>query len=58
MVSLPVRRLRRIPPFASLDFVYVPTADVDAAVVHYTVALGASLELKVRGIGATGRFDE
>lgn len=37
----------------SLDFVYVPTVDVDAAVVYYTEALGASLEWKVRGMGTT-----
>lgn len=53
MVSPLLRRLVPIPPFASLDFVYVPTADVDAAVVHYTDALGASLEWKVRGMGTT-----
>lgn len=53
MVSPLVRRLLDIPPYVSLDFVYVPTADVDAAVVHYTEALGATLEWKVRGMGTT-----
>ena len=36
--------------FRSLDFVYVPTADVDAAAAAY-VAVGARLEWKVRGMG-------
>ncbi|MDQ3681088.1 MAG: VOC family protein [Actinomycetota bacterium] len=39
--------------FLSLDFVYVPTPDVDAAVGHYVSALGARLEWKVRGMGTT-----
>lgn len=46
MVSPLVRRLLAIPPFVSLDFVYLPTADVDAAVVHDTDALVATLEWK------------
>ncbi len=37
--------------FLSLDFVYVPTADVDAAVGHYVDVLGARLDWKVRGMG-------
>ena len=36
--------------FLSLDFVYVPTADVDAAAARYVDALGATLEWKVRGM--------
>ena len=39
--------------FLSLDFVYVPTPDVDAAVEHYCDVLGARLEWKVRGMGTT-----
>jgi hypothetical protein len=35
----------------SLDFVYVPTADVDAAAEGYMRALGAELVWKVRGMG-------
>lgn len=38
--------------FRSLDFVYVPTTDVDAAADHYT-ALGAGLEWKIRAMGTT-----
>jgi len=37
--------------FLSLDFVYVPTADVDAAADQYVDALGAVLAWKVRGMG-------
>ncbi len=37
--------------FLSLDFVYVPTADVDAAASAYVDVLGARLEWKVRGMG-------
>ena len=37
--------------FLSLDFVYVPTADVDATARHYVDALGGTLECKVRGLG-------
>ncbi len=37
--------------FLSLDFVYVPTADVDAAAAAYVDLLGARLEWKVRGMG-------
>ncbi len=37
--------------FLSLDFVYVPTADVDAAAGRYVEVLGAELVWKVRGAG-------
>jgi len=37
--------------FGSLDFVYVPTDDVDAVAEHYVDVLGARLEWKVRGMG-------
>ncbi len=37
--------------FASLDFVYVPTEDVDAAARRYVEAFGAELAWKVRGMG-------
>jgi hypothetical protein len=37
--------------FESLDFVYVPTDDVDAIAEHYVDVLGARLEWKVRGMG-------
>ena len=36
--------------FLSLDFVYVPTADVDGAAAAY-LDVGARLEWKVRGMG-------
>lgn len=39
--------------FGSLDFVYVPTADVDATASHYVDGLGAELVWKVRGMGTT-----
>lgn len=39
--------------FSSLDFVYTPTPDVDAAVTHYVDALGAELRWKVRAMGTT-----
>jgi hypothetical protein len=35
----------------SLDFVYVPTQDVDAAADRYVALFGARLEWKVRGMG-------
>jgi hypothetical protein len=38
--------------FRSLDFVYVPTTDVDAGARHYT-DLGATLEWKIRAMGTT-----
>ena len=37
----------------SLDFIYTPTADVDAAAAHYCEALGAELLWKVRAMGTT-----
>ncbi|HEY3185052.1 MAG TPA: hypothetical protein VGJ77_19580 [Gaiellaceae bacterium] len=37
--------------FESLDFVYVPTKDVDAAASDYVERLGATLLWKVRGMG-------
>ena len=44
-----------MPPtlFASLDFVYTPTPDVDAAVEWYVEVLGAELAWKVRAMGTT-----
>jgi catechol 2,3-dioxygenase-like lactoylglutathione lyase family enzyme len=39
--------------YVSLDFVYIPTADVDAAVGSYVEVLGAELVWKVRGLGTT-----
>jgi hypothetical protein len=39
--------------FESLDFVYTPTADVDAAAAHYRDALGAELVFKVRAMDTT-----
>jgi hypothetical protein len=38
------------PLFESLDFVYVPTDDVDAAAAYHVDALGAELLWKVRGM--------
>lgn len=37
--------------FLSLDFLYVPTADVDDAARRYVDQLGAELVWKVRGMG-------
>ncbi len=50
------RRLRVMVPrigstFLSLDFIYVPTADVDSTAAHYVDVLGAHLRWKVRGMG-------
>jgi catechol 2,3-dioxygenase-like lactoylglutathione lyase family enzyme len=39
--------------FLSLDYVYVPTEDVDAAIERYVETLGAELAWKVRGMGTT-----
>jgi hypothetical protein len=39
--------------FESLDFVYVPTADVDATAARYVTELAAELVWKVRGMGTT-----
>ncbi len=41
------------PPFESLDFIYTPTADVDAAARWYVDVLGAHLDFKVRAMGTT-----
>jgi hypothetical protein len=37
----------------SLDFIYVPTGDVDAAAAHHQRVLGAELLWKVRAMGTT-----
>lgn len=39
------------PTFESLDFIYVPTADVDVTAETYVQVLGADLRWKVRGMG-------
>jgi hypothetical protein len=39
--------------FESLDYVYVPTDDVDAGALRYVEELGAELVWKVRGMGTT-----
>lgn len=39
--------------FGSLDFIYVPTADVDATARSYVEDLGAVLVWRVRGMGTT-----
>ena len=39
--------------FGSLDFVYVPTPDVDTTARHYVEDLDARLEWRVRGLGTT-----
>ena len=39
--------------FGSLEFLYVPTADVDAAARRYVEQLDAELVWKVRGMGTT-----
>jgi hypothetical protein len=41
----------QIVVFRSLDFVYVPTEDVDATARHYVEELEAELVWKVRGMG-------
>jgi len=41
------------PPFGSLDYIYVPTEDVDASTREYVTGLGAELVWKVRGMGTT-----
>lgn len=41
------------PPFESLDFIYTPTADVDAVARWYVDVLGGRLDFKVRGMGTT-----
>ena len=39
--------------FGSLDYVYVPAADVDGEALRYVQTLGAELVWKVRGMGTT-----
>jgi hypothetical protein len=39
--------------FGSLDYLYVPAADVDAEAQRYAGTLGAELVWKVRGMGTT-----
>jgi hypothetical protein len=61
--SAPDRRLVRVgegprpgvrwPVFGSLDYIYVPAADVDGEVLRYVQTLGAELVWKVRGMGTT-----
>ena len=41
------------PPFESLDFIYTPTADVDATADWYVQVLGGHLDFKVRAMGTT-----
>ena len=39
--------------FGSLDYIYVPAADVNSEVLRYVETLGAELVWKVRGMGTT-----
>jgi hypothetical protein len=39
--------------FGSLDYIYVPAADVDGEAMRYVQTLGAELVWKVRGMGTT-----
>ena len=39
--------------FGSLDYIYIPAADVDGETQRYVQALGAELVWKVRGMGTT-----
>jgi hypothetical protein len=39
--------------FGSLDYIYVPSADVDADARHHVDVMGAELVWKVRGMGTT-----
>jgi hypothetical protein len=39
--------------FGSLDYIYVPAADVDAEAQRYSETLGAELTWKVRAMGTT-----
>ena len=41
------------PPFESLDFIYTPTAEVDATAAWYVDVLHAHLDFKVRAMGTT-----
>jgi len=43
----------RWPVFGSLDYIYVPAADVDDEALRYVRTLGAELVWKVRGMGTT-----
>ena len=43
----------RWPVFGSLDYIYVPAADVDGEALRYVQTLGAELVWKVRGMGTT-----
>jgi len=39
--------------FGSLDYIYIPTADVDGEVMRYVETMGAELVWKVRAMGTT-----
>ncbi|MBA3655492.1 MAG: hypothetical protein H0W70_15020 [Actinobacteria bacterium] len=39
--------------FESLDFIYTPTADVDAAAAFYVDVLGGRLNFKINAMGTT-----
>jgi catechol 2,3-dioxygenase-like lactoylglutathione lyase family enzyme len=39
--------------FKSLDFIYTPTSDVDAAAAFYVGHLGGRLDFKINGMGTT-----
>ena len=39
--------------FGSLDYIYIPAADVDGETQRYLETLGAELAWKVRGMGTT-----
>ena len=39
------------PPFASLDFVYMPSGDVAADVAHFTEVLGGELVFAIEAFG-------
>jgi hypothetical protein len=39
--------------FGSLDYIYLPTADVDGEVLRYVKTMGAELAWKVRARGTT-----
>jgi hypothetical protein len=39
--------------FSSLDYIYIPAADVDGETQRYLDTLGAELAWKVRGMGTT-----
>src|SRR5206468_2626573 len=43
----------RWPMFGSLDYIYIPAADVDGETQRYVQTLGAELVWKVRGMGTT-----